>query len=201
MALSTRASRVTIMKLLVMLVMIAPTSLTLTAAGQRAAARAVEDIYVVRSVRTSRVTPTEFCAANRIGFGSASDEDRFTFHVTTTRVNDGKVSEPHGNQIGQLRACFGATTHPLKRNFYAEGQMAALAFTGTGECEASRSDFPEPGITVYRCFLQLTNLPRGYTGGFLTTSTVTSRQLIGPASDPVGYVQSSIATVRLWKER
>ena len=122
-------------------------------------------------------------------------------HAVTTRTPDGRITDPLGNQVGQLRACFGETANRLQANFYAEGELASLSFTGKGECESPRADFPESGINVFRCFLDLMNLPRGYVGGLLTTNSVRSRQDIGPTSDPAGYVQSSIATVRLWKDR
>ena len=103
--------------------------------------------------------------------------------------------------IGRLHACFGSTADPLTTNFYAEGALGDVPFTGRGECRTAKQDYPEPGITVYRCFLELRDLPREYQGGQLTTNTVISRQGIGEASDPPGYTQPSIATVRLWKKR
>jgi hypothetical protein len=163
--------------------------------------RSVEDIIIARSLRTSRVMPTEFCAERKVGFGQTMNEDRFTFHAVVARRSDGKVTEAGGNTIGHLRACFGVTSNPLKVNFYAEGDLSAVAFTGKGDCEARKADFPERGITIYRCFLELTNLPRAYVGGLLTTNSTVSRQPIGETSDPPGYVQSSVATVRLWKKR
>jgi len=54
-------------------------------------------------------------------------------------------------------------------------------------------------MTVFRCYLELRDLPTGYVGGQLTTNTVVSRQGIGESSDPPGYVQPSIATIRLWR--
>ena len=90
---------------------------------------------------------------------------------------------------------------PLTSNFYAEGALGDVSFTGRGECRTAKQDYPEPGVTVYRCFLELRDLPREYQGGQLTTNTVVSRQGIGELSDPPGYVQPSIATVRLWKKR
>ncbi len=186
------------MKMPTIMTMIALSCIPSVAAAQRGqAGRTVEDIYIVRSLRTSRGTPTDFCAEGRTGFASTY-EDRYTFHAVTTRPSDARLVDPRGNQVGQLRACFGGTRFA---NFYAEGDLASLAFTGRGECASPRADFPEGGINVFRCFLDLTNLPRGYIGGLLTTNSVRSRQDIGPTSDPAGYVQSSIATVRLWKER
>jgi len=189
------------MRLSVTLVTIAFGCLQSVAAAQaRSAGATVEDIYIARSVRITRSMPTDFCAESRVGFAGDAFEDSYTFHATESRMSDGKMTNPHGNRIGQMRACFGATPNPLKINFYAEGDLAAVSFIGKGECEL-KADFPEAGITVGRCFLDLTNLPRGYTGGLLTSNTILSRKAFGEASDPPGYVQASIATVRLWKQR
>ena len=190
------------MKLLLTLLLVALTSVASSGRAQRGpAAPSVEDIYVVRSVRTSRVMPTDFCTESRTGFGSPTFEDRYDFHATTTRPSDGKMTVPLGSRVGRVHGCFGETSNPLKANFYLEGEVASLSFTGKGECEAPRADFPEGGITIFRCFLELSNLPRGYIGGLLTTNSVRSRQAIGPTSDPPGYVQPSIATLRVWKQR
>jgi hypothetical protein len=68
-------------------------------------------------------------------------------------------------------------------------------------CCSIVSDYPEPGITSVRCFLILSNLPFPYVAGVLTTNSVTSRQPVGAESNPPGYVQPSIATIRLWRKR
>lgn len=161
----------------------------------------VEDIYVARSIRESQVTPTEFCAQARIGFGSAIYEDRYTLRSTATRASDGLMIDNSANTIGRLRACFGSTVDPSTLNFYAEGALGAVTFTGSGECLTVKQDYPEPGLVVARCFLELRDLPNGYVGGQLTTNTMRSRRLVGVTTDPPGYTQLSIATVRLWKRR
>jgi hypothetical protein len=40
-----------------------------------------------------------------------------------------------------------------------------------------------------------------YVGGVLTTNTITSKAGFGGETDPPGYTQASIATIRLWKAR
>jgi hypothetical protein len=70
-----------------------------------------------------------------------------------------------------------------------------------GNCLLTRADYPEPGITGFRCYLDLSNLPPEYVGGQLTTNSINSRNTLGGVSDPPDYVQASIATVRLWKRR
>jgi hypothetical protein len=161
----------------------------------------VEDIYIARSLRESRIAPTEFCAQTRTGFGSATIEDRYTFRSTATRPADGLMVDANVNTIGRLHACFGSTEDPATANFYAEGVLGGVPFTGTGDCRALKRDYPETGITGYRCLLELRDLPKAYIGGQLTTNTVVSRNAIGEKSDPPGYIQPSIATVRLWKRR
>jgi hypothetical protein len=161
----------------------------------------VEDIYIARSLRESRIAPTEFCAQTRTGFGSATIEDQYTFRSTATRPADGLMVDANVNTIGRLHACFGSTQDPATANFYAEGVLGGVPFTGTGDCRGLKRDYPEPGITGYRCLLELRDLPKAYIGGQLTTNTVVSRNAIGEKSDPPGYIQPSIATVRLWRRR
>jgi hypothetical protein len=161
----------------------------------------VEEIYIARSLCELRIKPTKFCAEKNIGFGSAYSEERFTFRSVATRVTDGRIVEANVQEIGQLHACFGSTSDPSTANFYAEGVLANVSFKGTGECRIMKQDFPEPGIIPNRCFLELRELPNGYIGGHLTTNSVVSRNRIGDKSDPSGYTQPSIATIRLWKRR
>jgi len=182
------------------LLVVVCTSLAGSAAAAEASAN-VEDIYVVRSLRLSRVPATDFCSIGTTGFGNAAIEDRYDFRVVITKASDGKVIDSTTTTVGGLHACFGPSSNPLISNFFAEGTLENIPFIGKGECRQSRRDFPEPGLTLYRCYLDIEGLPSGYVGGMLTTNTVTSRQSIGEVSDPPGYTQPSIATVRLWKPR
>ncbi len=103
--------------------------------------------------------------------------------------------------VGRLHACFGATADPALSNFYAEGALGNVSFTGRGECRTAKLNYPEPGISIVRCFLELSDLPNEYIGGQLTTNTLNSKNVLGDKSDPPGYTQPSIATIRLWKRR
>lgn len=161
----------------------------------------VEDIYVAHAVRESRAAPTTFCDKSRIGFDSTLFEDRFTLRSIQIRPSDGLVVNAEVQPIGAMHVCFGAMADSATLNFHSEGSLATVAFIGKGECLTVRRDFPEPGITVMRCFLDLVNLPAGYVGGQLTSNTVLSRVAVGVASEPEGYTQPSIVTVRLWKHR
>jgi hypothetical protein len=171
----------------------------MTATAQ--AAESVEDIYVARSLRLSRTPPTAYCAYERTEFENATIEDHYNFQSVSIRVSYGVITNANVSTIGTLHACFGPTADPSTSNFFAEGALGSVSFTGRGECRMAKKDFPEPGLNVFRCFLDIRNLPGDYVGGQLTTNTVTSRKSIGEISDPQGYVQPSIATVRLWKQR
>lgn len=160
----------------------------------------VEEIYIARSVRESRVAPTDFCAEAKTGFKS-NDEDRYTFRSTATRVTDGRMIDTKVKTIGSGHGCFGQTANPATRNFYLELLLGDTLFRGTGECVTAKSDFPERGLTVNRCFLDLSDPLGHYVGGQLTTNTMSSLKLLGVDSDPPGYAQPSIATIRAWKKR
>lgn len=160
-----------------------------------------EEIYVVRSVRKSRVPPTEYCAQSRTGFGDVLFEDRYVFHAVTTRPDDGAVTNPLGNRTASLHACFGKIAVQNLINFYAEGEIAGKPFRGAGKCSTLRTDFPEQGLDAQTCFLILEGLKDPHMGGLLTTNTMRTRNVTGEQSDPPGYVQPSIATVRLWNQR
>ncbi len=159
----------------------------------------VEEIYVARSVRESRITPTEFCGEAKIGV-KATFEDQYSFRSVAIG-SDGLIINPSVQTVGRLQACFGATSDPLVVSFYGEGALGTVTFTGRGECRYVKQDYPEPGMTVMRCFLELSNLPKEYVGGLLTTNSISSKTLLGDKTDPPGYTQPSIATVRLWKRR
>ena len=158
-----------------------------------------EDIYVIRSIRLSREAPSEYCAPAHTGFPDPAFEAKFVFHPVTTRAGDGAVISTEGQKAASLHACFGKTADPRLLTFYGEGELAGIFFIGRGQCNRLKADFPEPGITVSTCFLELNGLKDPYKGGILTTSTVDSRNPLGETSDPPGYTQPSIATVRLWR--
>ena len=167
----------------------------------RQAQSPVEEIYIARSLRESRTAPSAFCSAERTGFDNTQYEDRYAFRSVATRASDGRVTDASVRVIGHLRGCVGQTADALVANFYAEGQLAGLSLTATGQCRAPRADHPEPGTTFMACSFELRNLPSPYVSGHLTTSTMNSRQAVGAVSAPGGYLQPSIATVRLWKKR
>jgi hypothetical protein len=164
------------------------------------AAADVEEIYIVRSVAESRAPPTEFCSKARSGVSDAIAENQHTFRSVATRTSDARVVDANVNTIGSIHTCFGRTSNPAVVEFYGDILLGRTAIKGFGEC-VIKSDFPEQGLNVSRCFLELSDLPGDYIGGRLTTNSVTSRTPLGTESDPTGFTQSSIATIRLWRKR
>jgi hypothetical protein len=179
---------------------IAPASAHLRKATPAASAD-VEEIYIARSVRESRATPTEFCAKERTGISDATIEDQYSLRSVATRTSDGRALDSDVSTIGSVHACFGRTENSTISEFYGQILLGSTALKGFGECKLAKSNFPEQGMTVFRCFLDLSSLSGKYIGGQLTSNTVVSRKPIGTESDPAGYTQPSIATIRLWRKR
>jgi hypothetical protein len=128
-------------------------------------------------------------------------EDRYEFKSVATDAASGVVTDANGSRVGTLHACFSPTSDATVFSFYAEGSVGAIRIIGRGTCRTMKSDFPEAGISVATCQLDLSGLPAEYVGGYLTTNSILSRATIGADSEPPGYIQPSIATIRLWKMR
>ncbi len=56
-----------------------------------------EEIHVMRSVRTSRTAPTDYCADSRTGFSNILFEDRYLLYAVNTGP-DGAIVVPLGAQ-------------------------------------------------------------------------------------------------------
>jgi hypothetical protein len=179
--------------------------LVLPAMAQRStdtqnAAYEVEEIYVAHSIRISTtVPPTTFCNNAHFKDGRII-EAYFKWSSVETSVNDGRLSNPAANTIGDIRGCFGSTPDPIFLTVYVEGTIAGIPFKGMGNCQ-EQTDFPERGINHARCFAALSGLPNNYVGGALLNNGIVSQSNIGSTSSPPGYLQSGLATFRLWKKR
>jgi hypothetical protein len=163
----------------------------------------LEEIYVLRSIREHQSSMVGSCATSTTGFEpyAADAERHFSFWSANAKSETGRVVDAKSERVAELRGCFGPTSDRARQNFFAEIRLGALTFRGAGECQALMIDFPEPGLFPVRCHLVLSGLPAPFVGGLLTTNTLTSRAAFGGASDPAGYTQASIATIRLWKAR
>lgn len=168
--------------------------------AQTVSPEGVEEIRVVRSIRISRVKPTEFCAQSRTTFSGAQYEDQYSFAAVTTRSSDGFITDAVSSKVGIGHGCLGSADDSGMLPIYLEIELNGIRFVGIGKCTGGKSDFPEAGVVILACSANLSGLADPYIGGLLTTNTLISRKG-GAESEPAGYVQASIATVRLWKRR
>jgi hypothetical protein len=164
---------------------------------------APEEIYVLRSIREQKPPIPDGCVPSRTGFEPfQTDGERFfSFWSVQSRSEDGRVVDAKQARVAELRGCFGPTEERARQNFYAEIELGSISFRGRGECLALGIDVPEAGLFPVRCQLILSGLPAPFVGGLLTTNTITSKASFGGDTDPSGYTQASIATIRLWKAR
>ncbi|GLH77174.1 hypothetical protein SSBR45G_20820 [Bradyrhizobium sp. SSBR45G] len=171
-------------------------------AGQpRDTDRGREEIFILRSVREPAAAHAGFCAAERIGFAPFTHDAERLFSFWSVRADRaGRVLNGHRRRVATLRGCFGATDQAARQYFHADIELGQLAMKGRGECQALLLDNPEKGLFPVHCHLILSGLRAPYVGGTLTTNTITSRAPLGSNSDPPGYMQASIATIRLWKQ-
>ena len=162
----------------------------------------VEELYLLRSIRERRPQGADACQTSETGFEPfAEDAERnFSFWSVETAAN-GRITDAQRASVAELRGCFGPTSDRARQNFYADVHLDQLRFKGRGECLALALNVPEPGLFPVRCQLVLEGLPPPYVGGLLTTNTMTSEMAFGGATRPAGYIQASLATIRLWKQR
>ena len=160
-----------------------------------------ETIYILHSIREPQAASAAGCPAALTGFEpfSAEAERYFSFWSIESQSDSGRVINARRSRVASLRGCFGPTAEPARQNFNAEIQLGAMTFRGHGECVALMVDFPEKGLYPVRCHLVLAELPAPFVGGLLTTNTLTSAARFGGDTEPPGYVQASIATIRLWR--
>lgn len=169
--------------------------------GARPAA-SVEEIYVFRSIRDSRVPPTEFCSKEKSGVAKSLAEDQFSLWSIVSEGANGRVVKADAQKIGGMHTCIGPTPNPAVTEFYIDTTLQGHTFRGLGECQVVAPDFPEKGLAPVRCSIRLTDVPDGYVGGLVTSNTMFSAtKPLGVDTDPPGYMQSSVAVLRLWKKR
>jgi sugar lactone lactonase YvrE len=166
-----------------------------------AAQEPAEEIYVLRSIREQQPAVADWCDAAKTGFEPFATDPERSFSFWSVTNAGGKVVDAKAARVAELRGCFGPTPERPRQSFYAEIKLGALSFQGKGECLALAVDFPEAGLFPVRCQLVLSGLPAPYVGGLLTTNTLTSKAAFGGDTDPPGYTQASIATIRLWKTK
>jgi hypothetical protein len=160
-----------------------------------------EEIYVLRSIREQHQPVADWCASDKTGFESFPADAERLFSFWSVQTENGRIVDAKVARVAMLRGCFGPTQERARQKFYAEVQLGSISFRGHGECHALGIDVPESGLFPVRCQLVLTGMSAPYVGGLLTTNTLTSKAAFGADTEPPGYTQASIATIRLWKNR
>lgn len=206
--------RISSAALALMLVSAVASGQTRSAGDQQATASArsgsdVEEVFVYLAVRSNRQPGASDPTCDDAGFPVRNRND---FDLRAVRVRpDGTVDPIVGDAVGVTVSCFSAKNDAGTTQFFARLTINGINAAGRGECLQRYVDFPEPRVGVQECWLKLTSLPQGYTGGFLTVNAVATRvgdaACVGAAcgrgleSDPPGYGLPSITTLRLWKPR
>lgn len=165
--------------------------------AEEAGASPVEDIYVLRSLRETRVAPGGFCAK----LEAPTSEDNYSFYTPAVSTENGLVTNTKAKAVGKIHGCFGKSAEAGVFKFFGEFEANGVAGKANGDCRSGKPDFPEAGLKTFACFFELSELSAPYIGGQLTTNSVNSKNITGEVSDPAGYTQVSFATIRLWKKR
>lgn len=165
--------------------------------ADEAASSPVEEIYVLRSLRETRVKPTDFCSK----LEAPTSEDNYTFYTPEVSSENGLITNLKAKAVGNIHGCFGKSAEAGVFKFYGVFETNGIAGKANGDCRSGKPDFPEAGVKTFACFFELSDLPTLYVGGQLSTNSVNSKNITGEASDPPGYMQVSVATIRLWKKR
>lgn len=173
-----------------------------------------EDVFVYRVVRVTRASVGSECAG--AGF-RVSGQGNYEFTALSVRDTSGEVTFEVKQKVGESLGCFGPRSDSAPMPFYSRLNINGIKAVGRGECATRYEDFPEPHVIIQDCWLKLENLSAGYVGGFVTMNslattggapnTAAARDCTGGPcgrgyeSNPPGYFQTSVATMRVWRQR
>jgi hypothetical protein len=157
---------------------------------------AAEDIFVMRTHRTSRIEgATPACAAAPF---TTRQQDYYELYSVRTDEATGMVTDAQASPVRGFTACLGEFRENGTFDMFMVGQMAqGDAYQATAECEIVAGGAPVEGSFLLHCHGLMTDPPSGYGGGYVTSSTLAPT---GAASDVPGYVSTSIVTMRLWRD-
>ena len=119
-------------------------------------------------------------------------------YVPVHRPWDGKVVFESGRRAGKATACVRITdpTFPPGEQvpFYARFNLPGGSFTASGTCTLVSNNVPEAGLVLAGCALSLVQVPRGFVGG-----TVSSTSVFNPRRLP-GYSTGSYYTLYVYRD-
>jgi hypothetical protein len=158
-----------------------------------------EEVYVFRTQRTEHLRgATADCAAAR--FESAA-QDHYTLWSLASAHRSARIKDAHVRQVGEFRACFGASSSGRPFGMFATGTIGDIPWSGYGECSPVVAQPPEPKVRAYTCNLTIDGLPAGYAGGWFASSTVAPQLGTNAPADAqvAGFLSMSVVTLRLWR--
>ncbi|MFP2908522.1 hypothetical protein ACLESD_26400 [Pyxidicoccus sp. 3LFB2] len=119
-------------------------------------------------------------------------------YVPIHRPWDGKVVYDGRKRAGTATACVRITdpTFPPGQQvpFYARFNLPDGSFTASGTCTLVSNDVPAAGLVLAGCALSLVQVPRGFVGG-----TVSSTSVFNPRRLP-GYATGSHYTLYVYRD-
>jgi hypothetical protein len=119
-------------------------------------------------------------------------------YVPLHRPRDGKVVSDGPWRVGTATACVRLTDFSFPPGqqvpFYARFNLPAGSFTASGTCTLVSNDVPQAGLVLAGCALKLVDVPRGYVGG-----TVSSTSVFNPLHLP-GYETGSYYTLYAYRQ-
>lgn len=99
-----------------------------------------------------------------------------SIYVPIHRWRDGRVVVDGHRKAGSAMACAMLTDlsfpEGLTQDFYVRFDLPEGRFTAVGKCMAVSNQVPRAGVVLTGCSLKLTEFPKGYVGGFVTSSSV-----------------------------
>ncbi|MCP3137314.1 hypothetical protein [Pyxidicoccus xibeiensis] len=171
------------------------TVLVMLAVAVAAEASAGEVVYQFRTEEDPSTPPDRaVCAAapfvTNVFLGAS-------VYVPLHSVRDGKVVYEGRRRVGTATACVRLTdpTFPPGQQvpFYARFNLPDGSFTASGTCTLVSNDVPEAGLVLAGCALRLVDVPRGFVGG-----TVSSTSVFNPQRLP-GYATGSYYTLYAYR--
>jgi hypothetical protein len=119
-------------------------------------------------------------------------------YVPLHSIRDGQVVFEGRKRVGSATACVRLTdfTFPPGQQvpFYARFNLPDGSFTASGTCTLVSNNVPEAGLVLAGCALKLVDVPRGFVGG-----TVSSTSVFNPFQLP-GYATGSYYTLYAFRD-
>lgn len=119
-------------------------------------------------------------------------------YVPVHRLLDGKVVADGNWRVGTATACVRLTDFSFPPGqqvpFYARFNLPVGSFTASGTCTLVSNDVPQAGLVLAGCALSLVDVPRGFVGG-----TVSSTSVFNPHQLP-GFATGSYYTLYAFRQ-